>query len=519
MDEKDSLEYRINGNDKGMTQALDNVEKKGEKTLTTLEQGAQKASFSFDEIKKKALKIGALFGVSLSVLKKGMDAVLKLIQYYVNSWSKELLQASDIFRRNTESIRETAEAFDEMKEKTDGCMTKLSALAKTEKLSNVQKLEQARLLKELKANYSDLVDIMTDADGKIKNVDKAFAEKLKYDQKRQIEMIKAEMEQLKADRDIQREIIIKGTGFWRNILTRGQSVDEADKAAEKYESITKRYMELSKKLHDLNKTDKAKEYLETAEAEKKDKAENEKAEKQKKAMSDAMEGLKKLDDARQKYAEAEKKRSKALADEQIRQDKIALDSRLNSLKRRADAEKKRLGSFGFSLDVNPNESASSRRGRIRQMRMDQSIAEKQEIQREGGKVRYTAQEKRRIADYRESRGRLAKTEEQIAQLEAAGKAAEAARQQESAAARLNESATALNQAAIELRGAGGTVPAQPSAQPSTAKTEGVRNTKAAAQPVRRVNIATGISQTVSYGPILTHIANLLQTRAFIIRNN
>lgn len=519
MNEKDSLEFRINGDGKGLTQALDNVEKKGEKTLTTLKQGAQKTSFSFDEIKNKALKIGALFGLSAGVIKKGFDSIIKIAQFFIDNWSKALREAAEISRKNAESIREVAEANDTLREKTDGLMKRLKELSVTEKLSNVQKLEQTRLLQKLKAGYSDLVDSLTDAEGKLKDVDQAFAAKLKRDQERQIMEIKAEMAQLRNEKDQLDEIIEKGSGFWRNIFTRGKSVDEADKAAQDRDTIVKREMELMKKLHDLERTDKAEEYLETAKAEMRDKAEAEKAEKQKKAVADAMAGMKKLDEASAKYAEAEKRRGKALADEQVRQDKIVLDSRLSRLKRQADAERQRLGSFGFSLDVNPNESASSRRGRVRRMQLDASIAEKQEAQRSGERVHYTVQEKRRIADYRDSSRKLAKTEEQIAQLEAAGKAAEAARQQQAAADRLSESATALNQAAIELRAAGGSAPVTPVAQP--AKTQPASGSKGLPpiQPARRPNVAAGASQFVGYGPVLGKIVNLLQTRAFVIRNN
>ena len=186
MNEKDSLEFRINGDGKGLTQALDNVEKKGEKTLTTLKQGAQKTSFSFDEIKNKALKIGALFGLSAGVIKKGFDSIIKIAQFFIGNWSKALREAAEISRKNAESIREVAEANDTLREKTDGLMKRLKELSVTEKLSNVQKLEQTRLLQKLKAGYSDLVDSLTDAEGKLKDVDQAFAAKLKRDQERRM---------------------------------------------------------------------------------------------------------------------------------------------------------------------------------------------------------------------------------------------------------------------------------------------------------------------------------------------
>ena len=346
----------------------------------------------------------------------------------------------------------------------------------------------------------------------------AMAAKLKRDHERLMAETQQEMAEIKRQMDAQREIANGGNAFW-DLVTFGKSGKKSLEAAEKLNALTDQYAKLMKKTHDMKKEDPAADYLREANAAKQDKAEAEKAEKQKKAVADAMDGMKRLDEASAKYAEAEKRRSKALADEQVRQDKIVLDSRLSRLKRQADAERQRLGSFGFSLDVNPNESASSRRGRVRRMQLDASIAEKQEAQRSGERVRYTAQERRRIADYRDSSRKLAKTEEQIAQLEAAGKAAEAARQQQAAADRLSESATALNQAALELRAAGGSAPVATMAQPAATQPASAGKSLPPVHPSSRANVATGVSQVVSYGPMLGKIINLLQTRAFVIRNS
>lgn len=522
-DEKSQLKYKISGDSKelvnGVNEGLRSVKemtekvKEGNKAVATT---AQDATAKVKGISGEAKDVISSFsGYALSIIgiaKAARDA------FVYTFWQKQvdaLEEASDAAKRNAESIRAVSDQNENARRETDDYMKRLGELAKKDKLSNAEKVEQQKLLRGLSAGYSDLVKIMADSEGKIKNFDQAMAAKLKRDHERLLAETQQEMAEVKRQMDAQREIANGGGAFW-DLITFGRSGKKSLEAAEKLNALTDQYAKLMRKTHDMKKEDPAADYVREAKAAEQDKAEAEKAEQQKQDVADAMDGMKRLDAAREKYAEAEKRRSKALSEEQVRQDKIALDSRLGRLKRQADAERQRLGSFGFTLDVNPNESASSRRGRVRRMQLDASIAEKQEAQRQGEKVRYTAQEKRRIADYRESSRKLAKTEEQIAQLEAAGKAAEAARQQQAAADRLSESATALSQAAVELHAAGGSMPVTPSAQPAEAAASGKKPIPPI-QPVRRANVATGVSQVVGNGPALAKIINLLQTRAFVIR--
>lgn len=525
-DEKSQLKYKISADSKelvdGVNEGLRSVKEMTDKVKdgnNAIGATAQNATSKVKGLSKEAANVMASFaGYALSIVgiaKAAKDA------FVYTFWQKQvdaLEEASDAAKRNAESIRSVSDQNENARRETDDYMKRLGELAKKEKLSNAEKVEQQKLLKGLSAGYSDLVKIMADSEGKIRNFDQAMAAKLKRDHERLMAETQQEMAEIKRQMDAQREIATGGNAFW-DLVTFGKSGKKSLEAAEKLNALTDQYAKLMKKTHDMKKEDPAADYLREANAAKQDKAEAEKEEKQKKAMADAMDGMKRLDEASAKYAEAEKRRSKALADEQVRQDKIVLDSRLSRLKRQADAERQRLGSFGFSLDVNPNESASSRRGRVRRMQLDASIAEKQEAQRSGERVRYTAQERRRIADYRDSSRKLAKTEEQIAQLEAAGKAAEAARQQQAAADRLSESATALNQAAIELRAAGGSAPVTPVAQPAETQPAPTGKSLPPVQTTNRANVAAGVSQVVSYGPMLGKIINLLQTRAFVIRNS
>ena len=525
-DEKSQLKYKISADSKelvdGVNEGLRSVKEMTDKVKdgnNAIGATAQSANSKVQSVAKSASDaMASLSGYAFSIV--GIIKALKdaAKYFFFQKQIDQLKDASEIAERNAENIRSISAANEDARRTTDGYMQRLGELAKKEKLSNAEKVEQKKLLKELGVGYSDLVKIMTDADGKLKNFDQAMAKKLQRDHDLLMGEIDAQIAEVKRQMDSYREIAHFGNGF-TDLITGGLAGKTSVHYAEKLNTLTDQYNVLLRKRNDLRKKEPGKDYLEQAAAEKQDKAEAEKEEKQKKAVADAMDGMKRLDEASAKYAEAEKRRSKALADEQVRQDKIVLDSRLSRLKRQADAERQRLGSFGFSLDVNPNESASSRRGRVRRMQLDASIAEKQEAQRSGERVRYTAQERRRIADYRDSSRKLAKTEEQIAQLEAAGKAAEAARQQQAAADRLSESATALNQAALELRAAGGSAPVATMAQPAATQPASAGKSLPPVHPSSRANVAAGVSQVVSYGPMLGKIINLLQTRAFVIRNS
>lgn len=237
-----------------------------------------------------------------------------------------------------------------------------------------------------------------------------------------------------------------------------QKLDEADADLhlddfeKKRDAVRKKYEELGKTLKYNREALARIADLQAEELAKIDKEEADKRADEAKKKAAAEEAAeKKVADARKKYLEAEKSLRKSIADERIAQAKKAADAEIRQLERVRRRIERQKGRFGFTLDINPDETPSETRKRRKTNAIDASIADKQQRQREGERVHYTRQERARIGQYRDLQKQGKQVDARIKELEAAKKQQEAAEQAKASSERIAEAAKKQQEAATELQ--------------------------------------------------------------------
>lgn len=468
LNEKGKIEATIAANAEQFVSELDKARQAAKATAETVKNESQKAASSFDPIKGKLKDIVTTGAGQLELIKKGFHAAMEIAKHFAWQAIEALKMTSGFAMDAADSIKEVTDAYQKAQGKTDDYFRRLVELNNADELSNEQKAEQAILLEKLKDRYSDLADAVVDANGKIKGLDEAFAEKLAHDQAVQLNMMDAQISALQEAYDAQREIVSKATG-WRSWVPglANMANSDAEAAAREQSNIGNRIRELKRQRNELAKETPAEDFLRRQKAKQQDadeKAAKKKAEDEKKAAEQAakaeeeaskkrIEAEKAVHDAVKRYIDAKKSMAKAQHDEEIRQAKSAADAEIAQLQRRRSALQKQLGSFGFSLDINPDESASERRRRVSRQNLDASIAEKQAQQAEGKRVRYTSKEEARIKEYQATQSRIKKTEAEIAQIEAANKARDAAEAQKASSEKLQDATAKQMEAATAITSA------------------------------------------------------------------
>ena len=455
INEKGKIEATIAANAEQFVSELDKARQAAKATAETVKNESQKAASSFDPIKGKLKDIVTTGAGQLELIKKGFHAAMEIAKHFAWQAIEALKMTSGFAMDAADSIKEVTDAYQKAQGKTDDYFRRLVELNNADELSNEQKAEQAILLEKLKDRYSDLADAVVDANGKIKGLDEAFAEKLAHDQAVQLNMMDAQISALQEAYDAQREIVSKATG-WRSWVPglANMANSDAEAAAREQSNIGNRIRELKRQRNELAKETPAEDFRRRQEAKQKDaeeKAAKKKAEEE--AAKRRLAAEKAVHDATRRYIEARKAMAKTLHDEEIRQAKSAADAEIAQLQRRRNALQRRLGRFGFSLDVNPDETAAERRKRVARQNLDASIAEKQARQEEGKRVRYTSKEEARIREFRQTQNRIKKTDAEIAQIEAANKARDAAEAQRTSAEKFQDAASKQIEAAATLTSA------------------------------------------------------------------
>lgn len=310
-----------------------------------------------------------------------------------------------------------------------------------------------------------------------------------------------------------------------------------DEYEKKRDAIRKKYEELGKTLKYNREALARIADLQAEELAKIDREEADKRAAEAKKKADAEEAAeKKVADARKKYLEAEKNLRKSIADERVAQSKKAADAEIRQLERVRRRIERQKGRFGFTLDINPDETPSETRKRRKTNAIDASIADKQQRQREGERVHYSRQERARIGQYRDLQKQGKQVDARVKELEAAKKQQEAAEQAKASSERIAEAAKKQQEAATELQEAAKALKAfrvenaegeQPERQPQ--RQQAMPGQKPPVQPQRRQPvspqrpmspIASAVRFTPNYTPQLAAIlqsVNSLKANTYIVR--
>ena len=207
-------------------------------------------------------------GGGIGIIMAGVGAAITMIGTAYNTLRQRLQENAEQFSRNSASIRETAEANEAVRQKTDGYLSKLQELSSAEKLSNSQKAEAAKLIGDLTKSYGDLGVKIDEVTGKLTGVDAAVVKKLQQDKSKRTAEIEAELKQIQNEIKQQQEIRdTAGIPIWFGGNTRVGGEEETKAAGQKIEELTKRAAELNKKRVEIKRSDPVEEFRKKQKAE------------------------------------------------------------------------------------------------------------------------------------------------------------------------------------------------------------------------------------------------------------
>ena len=221
-------------------------------------------------------------GGAIGIIAAGVASLGKIAATVYNNWIGGMKEAGELAQRNAASIRETAEANEQLRQKSDGYLSRLSELSSAEQLSNSNKAEARKLIADLTKSYGDLGVKLDETTGKLSGVDEAMVKKLQRDKDRRIAEMETELKQLQADNAAQAQVRDNAGvkvwgrrgqtgGFFKELSFGGES--DMKEAGQKIEENVKRMMELRRQLREQRRADPAAEYRAKRQAENADLAE------------------------------------------------------------------------------------------------------------------------------------------------------------------------------------------------------------------------------------------------------
>ena len=213
-------------------------------------------------------------GGAIGIIAAGVASLGKIVATVYNNWIGGMKEAGELAQRNATSIRETAEATEQLRQRSDGYLSRLSELSSAEQLSNSNKAEARKLIADLTKSYGDLGVKLDETTGKLSGVDEAMVKKLQRDKDRRIAEMETELKQLQSDNAAQAQVRDNaGIPVWFGGDVRLGGEADAKEAGQKIEENVKRMMELRRQLHEQRRSDPAAEYRAKRQAENADLAE------------------------------------------------------------------------------------------------------------------------------------------------------------------------------------------------------------------------------------------------------
>lgn len=221
-------------------------------------------------------------GGAIGLIVAGVASLGKIAVTAYRNWINGMKEAGELAQRNAANIREAAEANEQLRQKSDGYLLRLSELSSAEQLSNSNKAEARKLIADLTKSYGDLGVKLDETTGKLSGVDEAMVKKLQRDKDRRIAEMETELKQLQADNAAQAQVRDNAGvkvwgrrgqtgGFFKELSFGGES--DMKEAGQKIEENVKRMMELRRQLREQRRADPAAEYRAKRQAENADLAE------------------------------------------------------------------------------------------------------------------------------------------------------------------------------------------------------------------------------------------------------
>lgn len=138
--------------------------------------------------------------IKMGVIVAGAASAMKLAGLAMEYYTDKARYAAELSHRNLDSVSEANTRFKEQADKQREVIDSITNLQNKERLSNVEKLEMSKLLKELKIDYHALGGEIDATTGKIANWDKVSAVARKQMLAEEISNLEREIKQISADR-------------------------------------------------------------------------------------------------------------------------------------------------------------------------------------------------------------------------------------------------------------------------------------------------------------------------------
>ena len=200
-------------------------------------------------------------GGGIGIIMAGVASLGKIVQTVYNNWRQRLQENAELHSNNAASIREAAEANEQVRQKTDGYLNRLQELSNQEQLSNANKVEAKKLIDDLSASYGNLGIELDEVTGKLTGVDAATIKKLQRDKANRLSEIETEMKELREEKKKQVKIReTAGVPVWFDGDTRLGGEEETKAAAQKIQELDKKLAELNKRRLEVKRSDPFNEY-------------------------------------------------------------------------------------------------------------------------------------------------------------------------------------------------------------------------------------------------------------------
>ena len=210
-------------------------------------------------------------GGGIGIILAGVASIGKMVATVYNNWRQRLQENAELHSSNAANIREKAEANEQLRQKTDGYLSRLQELASQEQLSNSNKAEAKKLIDELTSSYGDLGVQVDKVTGKLTGVDAAVVRKIQHDKAQRLSEIEAELKQVREEKKQQIEIRDSaGIPIWFDGNTRIGGKEETENAAKKIDELDKRLAELNNKRLEIKRSDPVNEFRQEQKARVKD---------------------------------------------------------------------------------------------------------------------------------------------------------------------------------------------------------------------------------------------------------
>ena len=253
---------------------LDNLNKSLNENFSATEKCSRNLR-KFSASATAARTAGRLFGIDVSegvnpalikqgVIVAGVSSSFKVAGTVLSWYAHRFDEYAEIADRNSQSTRETYKAYLKNIEAQRDAISSLKELNQNESLSNTQRLESSRLIKNLGSDYKNLGIEIDSATGKIKNFNDVQLKISERQKKESLRQIQSNIDTITAQLEIERDKLNDAgwSGWWLagipqlvtwDSRTRIGGVKEAREAQKNIIRLQAEMSDLLMQRHDIQK--------------------------------------------------------------------------------------------------------------------------------------------------------------------------------------------------------------------------------------------------------------------------